>query len=79
TPHTQSRYKTAFYEPMISDWRNFESWRDAGKPTAFEKANKVYKQALADYVKPAMDVTIREELDEFVNRRIAEGGVATDF
>ena len=32
--HTQSRYRTAFFPPMISDWRNYESWREAGSPTA---------------------------------------------
>ncbi len=28
--HTQDRYKTAFYSPIISDWRNFETWAEAG-------------------------------------------------
>jgi trimethylamine--corrinoid protein Co-methyltransferase len=31
------------------------------------------------YEQPEMDPTRREELDAFVARRIAEGGVATDF
>ena len=35
TQHTQDRYKTAFYSPIISDWRNFESWNEAGAPTDF--------------------------------------------
>ena len=26
--HTMARYETAFYRPMLSDWRNFENWRD---------------------------------------------------
>ena len=30
--HTQERYRTAFYNPMISDWRNYESWDEAGSP-----------------------------------------------
>jgi len=25
--HTQSRYRTAFHKPMLSDWRNYETWR----------------------------------------------------
>ena len=29
--HTLARYRTAFYAPMVSDWRNFESWREAGR------------------------------------------------
>ena len=32
TPHTQERYKTAFYSPIISDWRNYETWAEAGSP-----------------------------------------------
>ena len=28
--HTQERYTTAFYQPFLSDWRNFESWQEAG-------------------------------------------------
>jgi trimethylamine--corrinoid protein Co-methyltransferase len=79
TPHTQARYKTAFYSPVLSDWRNFESWSEAGSPTAVEKANRVWKERLAAYEQPAMDEAVREELDAFVDRRIAEGGVPTDF
>jgi trimethylamine--corrinoid protein Co-methyltransferase len=79
TPHTQSRYKTAFYSPVISDWRNFETWAEAGSPTAVEKANRVWKERLASYEEPYMDPAIREELDAFVGRRIAEGGAPTDF
>ena len=79
TAHTQSRYRNAFYSPVISDWRNFETWRQAGAPTAMEKANRVWKERLASYEKPAIDPAIEEELNDFVNRRIAEGGAPTDF
>jgi trimethylamine--corrinoid protein Co-methyltransferase len=77
--HTQARFKTAFYAPLISDWRNFESWREAGSPTAMEKANRLWKEALARYQRPPMDRAMEEELDAFVARRKAEGGVKTDF
>jgi len=79
TPHTQSRYKTAFYAPIISDWRNFETWSEAGSPTAVEKANRIWKERLANYEEPPIDPAIREELDAFVARRRAEGGAPTDF
>lgn len=79
TPHTQARYKTAFYSPIISDWRNFETWAEAGSPTALERANRLWKERLAAYEQPAMDPAIREELDAFVAKRIAEGGAPTDF
>jgi len=79
TQHTMDRYKNAFYSPLISDWRNFESWTEAGSPDALQKANQVYKQALNEYQQPELDAAIKDELDEFVQRRIAEGGVKTDF
>jgi trimethylamine--corrinoid protein Co-methyltransferase len=79
TEHTQERYKTAFYPPILSDWRNFESWHEAGEPKTHEKANTVYKQALEEYQQPHLDASINEELIAFVDRRIAEGGIATDF
>jgi trimethylamine--corrinoid protein Co-methyltransferase len=79
TAHTQARFKTAFHKPLLSDWRNYESWEEAGSPQAPEKANKIWKQLLAVYEPPALDLAIREELDAFVARRVEEGGVPTDF
>ena len=79
TDHTQSRYRDAFYSPVLSDWRNFESWEEAGRPDAMRKANSVWKQRLAAYEEPPIDAAIAEELDAFVERRKSEGGVATDF
>lgn len=79
TQHTQDRYKTAFYNPMISDWRNFESWEEAGSPTADQKTTGLVGQLLAECVAPQIDAQVSDELNEFVARRVAEGGVATDF
>jgi trimethylamine--corrinoid protein Co-methyltransferase len=79
TPHTQSRYKNAFYSPILSDWRNFETWAESGSPTAMERANRIWKERLAQYEEPPMDPAIREELNDFVEKRIAEGGAPTDF
>ena len=72
--HTLSRYENAFYSPIISDWRNHESWREGGSPSAADHAHRVYKQLLADYEPPPLDAAIAEELDAFVERRRAEGG-----
>jgi trimethylamine---corrinoid protein Co-methyltransferase len=77
--HTQSRYRDAFYAPILSDWRNYESWREAGSPTAMEKANRMWKEALAAYEPPPLDPAVAEELDAFVARRKEEGGFKTDF
>jgi trimethylamine--corrinoid protein Co-methyltransferase len=67
--HTLARYETAFYRPMLSDWRNFETWREAGAKTAAERANAIWKQLLADYEPPPLDPAIREALDDYVARR----------
>ena len=77
--HTQSRYRTAFHSPMLSDWRNYESWEEAGRPEAAGKAHSIYKAMLAAYEPPPIDPAVAEELAAFVARRKAEGGVATDF
>jgi len=79
TAHTLARYETAFYSPILSDWRNFETWTEAGRPTTYDHANRVFKEKLNEYERPPLDPAIEEELDAFVVRRKAEGGVPTDF
>jgi trimethylamine--corrinoid protein Co-methyltransferase len=77
--HTQDRFRDAFYKPILSDWRNYESWEEAGKPTADQKARQLAKAYLESYEQPAIDPAVVAELDAFRARRLAEGGVATDF
>jgi trimethylamine--corrinoid protein Co-methyltransferase len=79
TQHTQDRFRTAFYKPMISDWRNYESWEEGGSPQAPTKANSIWKEMLSAYEPPAIDGAVKEELEAFVAKRHAEGGVATDY
>ena len=75
TGHTLERYEKAFYAPILSDWRNYESWVEAGSPDAALRANRIWKQLLKDFEEPPLDPAIREELDAFVARRKAEGGI----
>ena len=77
--HTQSRYKDAFYSPLLSDWRNFESWEEAGAVWTHDRANAHFKQILNEFEAPALDPAIDEELQTFVAKRVAEGGAPTDF
>ena len=78
TEHTQARFRTEFYRPMISDWRNYESWVDAGSPEAARKANQLVERFLAEYEPPPIDDAILAELTDFVARRTSEGGVPVD-
>ena len=73
---TLDRYETEHYNPMLSDWRNFESWRDAGSETASQRANKIWKQLLEDYKEPKLAPEVEEELSGFVEKRVSEGGAA---
>jgi len=72
--HTMERYETAFYAPILSDWRNFETWQDAGALDATTRAHHIYKKLLSEFKPPVLDPAIAEELDAFVEKRIAEGG-----
>ena len=72
--HTLERYETAFYAPMISDWRNFETWEEAGSETATQRANRLYKEILESFEPPVLEQDRREELDAFVAKRTEEGG-----
>jgi trimethylamine---corrinoid protein Co-methyltransferase len=77
--HTQSRYRTAFFSPIISDWRNYETWREAGSPTALEAAERIVAERLRDFVPPPLEPERLEALTAFVARRKGEGGAPTDF
>ena len=53
--HTLERYSTAFYQPMLSNWQNYEAWQEAGGLDATARATRLWKKALEEYVEPAMD------------------------
>jgi len=72
--HTLARYETAFYAPLLSDWRNFESWREAGARDTTQRAHALYRSILAGFEPPACDPAMVEALDAYVARRKAEGG-----
>jgi trimethylamine--corrinoid protein Co-methyltransferase len=74
--HTLERYETAFYEPMVSDWRNFETWEETGGLTATQRANGIWKQILADYQPPPIDASVDEALRDYMARRKREMAAA---
>lgn len=77
--HTQDRYTDAFYQPFLSDWKNFEGWEAAGAQWTPERAHNIYQAIINEFESPMMDDGIKEELADFVARRKAEGGAPTDF
>ncbi|MEQ1872341.1 MAG: trimethylamine methyltransferase family protein [Ilumatobacteraceae bacterium] len=69
SPHTMQRYETAFYSPLVSDWRNYETWSQDGAVDARERAHRIWRQLLEQSESPALDVAIDEALSDFVARR----------
>ena len=72
--HTMQRYQSAFYEPLVSDWRNFGQWSEDGAKTATQRANRLWKSILRDFEPPLMDPARLEAMRDFVTRRTDEGG-----
>jgi trimethylamine--corrinoid protein Co-methyltransferase len=70
--HTMSRYETAFYRPFLTDQRNFETWEESGSADTQARANRIWKQLLADYEQPPLDPAIDEELAGYVAKRKEE-------
>ena len=74
--HTMQRYKTAFYAPLISDWRNYGQWHEDGAKTVTQRANTVWHETLDRFTAPPRDPAAVQALTSFVERRKAEGGAA---
>jgi trimethylamine--corrinoid protein Co-methyltransferase len=77
--HTQDRYETAFYQPFLSDWRNYEAWEIDGGIWTAERAHHLWKRIVDSFEAPHMDEAVKDELKDFVARRKSEGGAPTDF
>ena len=74
TAHTLARYENAFHRPLLSDWSNFESWKEAGARDATHRATATWKRLLTEYTPPPLDPAVREAIDDYVARRSIELG-----
>ncbi len=70
--HTMGRYRTEYYDPLVSDWESLENWQEKGGKSAAERANEIWKRLLEDYQQPALDPALKDELDAFVAKREEE-------
>lgn len=69
--HTRGNYETAFYDFSLSDNNSFEQWAEEGSQDIVMRANRRWKQILAEYQPPALDDDRRAALDDFIARRKA--------
>ncbi|MEK1890603.1 MAG: trimethylamine methyltransferase family protein [Phyllobacterium sp.] len=72
TGHTLARFENAFYEPMLSDSRNFENWSESGARSGTDRANAIWKDLLRTYEQPPLDPGVDEALEAYVARRKEE-------
>jgi trimethylamine---corrinoid protein Co-methyltransferase len=69
--HTQANFETAFYRSNVADNNSYEQWEAEGRQDAAQRANKLWKQMLADYEAPAIDPGVDEALQAFMAQKKA--------
>ncbi|MBT6203348.1 MAG: trimethylamine methyltransferase family protein, partial [Rhodospirillaceae bacterium] len=67
--HTQANFETAFYRSTIADNNSFEQWESEGSQDAAQRANKLWKDMLAEYEAPAIDPGVDEALNAFIAQK----------
>ena len=77
--HTQSRYPDRLPQADAQRLAQLREWREAGSPQLPAQGESDLEGAARAYGPPPMDPAIDEELEAFVARRVAEGGVPTDY
>jgi len=74
TEHTMSRYKDAFYQPLVADLSNHGAWTNSGSKTSTERARQVWKDALSNFLPPDDSDAIRELISPYIEQKKASGG-----
>jgi len=67
--HTKQRYKTAFYQPFLSDWNNHESWLEKGAQDTTARATILWQKILEEFEPPPIDAAVKEEMEAYVIKR----------
>lgn len=70
-PHTLANFEDAFWRSQLSDNGSFEQWEMEGARDAAARANERWKRQLAEYVEPALDERVHEELRAWIDVRRA--------
>lgn len=69
--HTRANFMTAFFRPDTADNNSYEQWSEDGGHDAAFRANRLWKQRLAEYEDPGLDPAIDEALKDYIARRKA--------
>ena len=71
-PHTQEKFKDAFFMPKLFDNNSIEQWQAEGGIEITERALTYAKKLLSEYEEPKLDVAKNEELLDYIARRERE-------
>lgn len=74
TDHTMARYRTAFYEPVIADLNNYETWAERGSEDAQTRATQTWQNILANFTPPNGAEERYSRIEAFIAERVARGG-----
>jgi len=69
TAHTLANFETANYQSELADTASYEQWLQQGAETIERRANRRWKQQLAEAAPPALDPAVDEALRDFMERR----------
>jgi trimethylamine--corrinoid protein Co-methyltransferase len=70
--NTMANYKTAFYDPVLTNSDNVEQWEEQGSKDMERRAYERWNAMLKTYEAPPIDIAMRDELQAFVERRKTE-------
>ena len=70
--HTMANYETAYYDAVLSDSENVESWEERGGKDMARRAYERWNQLLADYPGSTLDPAKDEELLAWIEKRKSE-------
>jgi len=71
-------FETAVYSPLLSDWSNYETYTERGSVDTAQRAHKIFYDTVNAHEPPPFDAGRLEEMNAFIDRRIAEGGADID-
>jgi trimethylamine--corrinoid protein Co-methyltransferase len=70
--HTYANFERAFYRSVVADNNSFEKWEGEGSLDAAQRANRIWKNQLREYLPPPLDPAVDEALQDFMQRRKRE-------
>jgi trimethylamine--corrinoid protein Co-methyltransferase len=71
TAHTLANFEYANHPALLPDTSSFEQWTEDGGLDMAQRANRQWKQMLADYEPPPIDPSVDADLQAFVADRKA--------